>query len=143
MFSKISILALFVGFLLLSLAVLPKAQVQAKDVQQAATATRTNTPIGPTRTPTSTPVASECSPVDEIIRALPYYKDGTGTFCLRLPTTKKPLMYMNSWNLTSLTVNGSDFTNVYVPVASLPAKISGYWYIHYVSSSIVGHFEAN
>jgi hypothetical protein len=50
--------------------------------------------------------------------------------------------YINSWNLTSLTVNGMNLTNVYVTSGSLPAKIGGFWYVTYVSTVAWGHFEA-
>ncbi|MGC1374590.1 MAG: hypothetical protein WA821_00075, partial [Anaerolineales bacterium] len=49
--------------------------------------------------------------------------------------------YINSWNVTSLTVNGVSFTNVYTAAGSLPAKINGYWYVSYNSSVSYGHFE--
>lgn len=129
---------IFLGLLLFSLTVLPRAEVQAQGLRVVAT----NTSFVHTRTPTSTP-ALPCSPANEVISNLPYYKNGVGTFCLRMGGTKKPLTYMHSWLLTSLTVNGWDYTNMYVPAASLPPKIGSLWYIRYVGSFTSSHFEAN
>ena len=115
-----------------------------------ATSTRTPT-AGPTATRTSTPTAglsltptptqgggSTCSPVTATITA-PFTQDGTGTFCWQSSNLGA---YINSWNLTTLTVNGVNYTNVYVAAGSLPAKINGYWYVSYNSTVAWGHFEA-
>jgi beta-xylosidase len=117
------------------------------------TPTRTNTPNGPTatftrasttgptatRTITPTPGnGSTCSPVTTIITA-PFTQDGAGTFCWQSSNLGA---YINSWNLTTLTVNGVNETNLYVAAGSLPAKINGYWYVGYTSSVSYGHFEA-
>ncbi|MGC1377167.1 MAG: hypothetical protein WA821_13130 [Anaerolineales bacterium] len=102
------------------------------------TPTRTVT-SGPTNTPTITPtVGGACSPVTSTITA-PFTQDGAGTFCWQSSNLGT---YINSWNLTSLTVNGVNETNVYVAAGSLPAKINGYWYVSYNSAGSYGHFEA-
>jgi len=115
------------------------------------TATRTNTPNGPTNTPTrtNTPSAATptptsgggggaCSPVSSTISA-PFTYDGAGTFCWQSSNLGS---YINSWNTTSVTINGVNATNVYVASGSYPAKINGYWYVSYNSSVAWGHFES-
>ena len=112
------------------------------------TATRTFT-AGPTAIRTSTPTqivgasptsgtGSTCSPVNATITAA-FVKDGAGTFCWQSSNLGS---YINSWNLTNLTVNGVNYTNVWVSGSSLPAKINGFWYVSYASSVAWGHFEA-
>lgn len=111
------------------------------------TVTRTPT-IGPsltfTRTPTQTVGASPtvsagvCSPVTFII-ASPFTFDGLGTYCWQASAISTSI---NSWNTLNVSVNGINYTNVYVPVGSLPAKINGYWYISYNSVVVYAHFEA-
>jgi hypothetical protein len=98
------------------------------------------TPAGPTPTRTITPTAASgsCSPVTATITA-PFTQDGAGTFCWQSSNLGA---YINSWNLTSLTVNGVNATNLYVAAGSLPAKINGYWYVSYNSTVSWGHFEA-
>jgi hypothetical protein len=111
------------------------------------TRTRTRTPTcacvtaTPTRTPTITltpPPGGVCSPVTGTITA-PFTYDGAGTFCWQSTNLGT---YINSWNLTSLTVNGVNETNLYVAAASCPARINGYWYVGYNSAVAYGHFEA-
>lgn len=94
----------------------------------------------PTLTPTrtSTPATSVCSPVTSTITA-PFTFDGAGTFCWQASTLAT---YINSWNVTSISVNGTSYNNVYALVSSLPAKVNGYWYISYTSAVAWGHFEA-
>jgi endo-1,4-beta-xylanase len=99
------------------------------------TPTRTNTPGGPTAT---TPAGGTCSPVTATITA-PFTKDGAGAFCWQSSNLGA---YINSWNLTTLTVNGVNELNLYVASGSYPAKINGYWYVSYNSSVAWGHFEA-
>jgi hypothetical protein len=103
------------------------------------TPTRTSTTL-PVNTLTVTPtvVIGVCSPVTSTIAA-PFTYDGAGAFCWQSSNLGA---YINSWNLTSLTVNGVSFTNLYVAVGSYPAKIGGYWYVSYNSTSASGHFEA-
>ncbi len=108
--------------------------------------TPSRTPTGPTPTvtrtptisPTPTTTSSICSPVTSTITA-PFAFDGTGSFCWQASTLGT---YVNSWNLSSLTVNNVNIANLYVPVPSLPAKVGGYWYFSYFSNVAWGHFEA-
>jgi hypothetical protein len=115
------------------------------------TATRTNTPFGVTNTPTrtNTPFAitatpttggggGACSPVSADITA-PFVKDGTGTLCWRSTNLGG---FINSWNTTSVTLNGTNVTNLYVASGSYPAKIDGYWYVTYNGPYAWSHFEA-
>jgi hypothetical protein len=101
------------------------------------TPTRTFTPtvIIPDPTPTQT---LGCSPVTSSITA-PFTYDGSGAFCWQSSNLGS---YINSWNLTGLTVNGVNETNLYVAAGSLPVKIGGYWYVGYNSAVAWGHFEA-
>jgi hypothetical protein len=101
------------------------------------TPTRTFTPPAITSTPTQ-PTGGACSPVTSTITA-PFTYDGAGTFCWQSTNLGA---YINSWNTTSLTVNGVNYTNVWASSASLPAKINGYWYVSYNSTVSWGHFEA-
>ena len=104
------------------------------------TPTRTLTPGGPTptRTITPTPGSGSCSPVSSTITA-PFTYDGAGTFCWQSSNLGS---YINSWNTTSVTLNGVNVTNLYVASGSYPAKINGYWYVSYNSTVAWGHFEA-
>lgn len=102
-----------------------------------ASSTRTPTPIVPTATPTSSG-GSVCSPVASTITA-PFTFDGAGTFCWQSSNLGA---YINSWNATSITINGVNATNVYLASASYPAKIGGYWYVSYNSTVSWAHFES-
>jgi hypothetical protein len=100
------------------------------------TPTRTNTPLPVTATPTSG--VGACSPVTSTITA-PFTFDGAGTFCWQSSNLGT---YVNSWNTTSVSINGTSITNLYMASGSYPAKIGGFWYISYNSTSTFGHFEA-
>jgi hypothetical protein len=113
-----------------------------------ATVTRTPTRTGPTptrssATATRTPTQSSgggttCSPVNATISA-PFTFDGAGSFCWRINNIPS---YINSWNTTSVRINGANFTNLWASPSQLPAKASdGYWYISYSSSVAWGHIE--
>ena len=108
------------------------------------TATRTITPtpggvtVTPSRTPTPVSTGSTCSPVTSTITA-PFTFDGAGTFCWQSSNLGN---YVNSWNATSITLNGVNVTNLYVASGSYPAKIGGFWYVSYNSSVAWAHFEA-
>ena len=108
------------------------------------TATRTITPTPggvtatPSRTPTPVSTGSTCSPVTSTITA-PFTFDGAGTFCWQSSNLGS---YVNSWNATSITLNGVNVTNLYVASGSYPAKIGGFWYVSYNSSVAWAHFEA-
>ncbi len=99
------------------------------------TITRTPT-VGPSLTPT-TVVGDFCSPVTSTIAA-PFTFDGAGSFCWQSSALGS---YINSWNASSVILNGVNITNAYVAAASYPAKIGGYYYIGYNSSVAWGHFE--
>ncbi len=108
-----------------------------------ATPTRTNTPatIVPTNTPTRTPTPGSgvCSPVTSTITP-PFTFEGAGDFCWKTATFPG---WLNSWNLSKLTINGQDYTNMYAPpwIPFPPEPIDGWYYIHYVSLYAWGHFE--
>jgi len=103
----------------------------------------TNTPVPPTNTPVP-PTATQgsgggtCSPVTSTIAA-PFTYDGAGTFCWQSTNLGA---YINSWNMTSVTLNGVNVTNLYVASGSYPAKIGGYWYVAYNGPYAWSHFEA-
>jgi hypothetical protein len=98
--------------------------------------TRTNTAPAPTATPTSG--VGACSPVTSTITA-PFSFDGAGTFCWQSSNLGG---FINSWNTTSVTLNGVNVTNLWVGSGSYPAQIGGFWYVAYNSSVAWGHFEA-
>ena len=98
----------------------------------------TNTPVVPTNTPTQGSGGGACSPVTSTITA-PFTFDGAGTFCWQSSNLGS---YINSWNATSVTINGVNATNIYVGSGSYPAKINGFWYVSYNSSVAWAHFEA-
>ena len=85
--------------------------------------------------PRITRAATICSPTSTI--STPYTFDGTGDLCWK---TTSLCTYINSWNLTTLEVNGVAYTNAYTTSAAI-APISGAYTIHYVSSVTWGHFE--
>jgi hypothetical protein len=91
----------------------------------------------PTATPTQTP-PPVCSPVTATI-ASPFTWDGAGTFCWQATTIDN---YINSFSMTTVNLNGVNYTNMFATVASFPPKIGGYWYIRAFSSVPWGHFEA-
>jgi hypothetical protein len=115
------------------------------------TATRTRTPtatgtggfptVAPTFTRTFTPtqsVVGACSPVNSIITA-PFVFDGAGVFCWQSSNLGT---FINSWSTTSVTLNGVNVTNMWVPSSSYPAQVGGFWYVAYNSGVAWGHFEA-
>ena len=99
------------------------------------TPTRTNTPVA---TPTSGGTSGTCSPVSATITA-PFTQDGAGTFCWQSSNLGG---YINSWNTSSVTINGTNATNLYVAASSFPAKIGGFWYVTYNGPYAWSHFEA-
>ncbi len=102
------------------------------------TATKTNTPVGPTPTKTNTPTSGgACSPVTSTVTA-PFTFDGAGTFCWQIATIPG---YVNNWNNNTVSINGVNFSNVYVASGSLPAKIGGFYYISYNGSFAWSHIE--
>ncbi len=104
-----------------------------------ATATRTSTATtGPTVTSTPTqPTGGTCTPVTSTITA-PFTFDGAGTFCWQSTNLGA---YVNSWNTTSVSINGVNITNLYMASGSYPAKVGGFWYVSYNSTVAWAHFE--
>jgi len=104
------------------------------------TPTRTNTPTtGPSATFTPTqPTTGACTPVTSTI-SVPFTFDGAGVFCWQASSLGG---FINSWNTTSVSVNGVNVTNIWVGASSLPPKINGFYYVAYNSSVAWGHFEA-
>ena len=76
-----------------------------------------------------------CSPAAAI--SVPFTKDGAGTFCYQASSL---CANINSWNLTTLSINGANYTNIYVPSSSI-APLNGLYTITYSSSVAWGHFE--
>lgn len=119
----------------------PTATRTATAFPNQPTATRTNTPSGPaftpTRTPTSGSTGGTCTPTSTI--SIPFTFDGAGTFCWQASSLGG---YINSWNTTSVSVNGTNYTNIWASTGSLPAKINGFWYVSFSSNVSYAHFEA-
>lgn len=78
---------------------------------------------------------SVCSPATAITS--PYTKDGVGDVCLQTSTL---CTYINSWGMTTIEVNGTAYTNLYV-LASAIAPLNGTYTIRYVSTNSYSHFE--
>lgn len=78
---------------------------------------------------------SVCSPATAV--SVPFTKDGAGTFCYQASSL---CSYINSWNLTTLSINGTSYTNIYVSASSI-APLNGLYTISYSSSVAWGHFE--
>jgi hypothetical protein len=68
----------------------------------------------------------------------PFTFDGAGTFCWQSTNLGT---FINSWNTTSVTLNGVNVSNVWMGSGSYPAKIGGFWYVSYNSTGAFGHFE--
>ncbi len=75
-------------------------------------------------------------PGDEI--TAPFTKDGAGEFTWKIASIPN---FMNCWNLETLTINGVDFTNKYAGSWNLPAKVDGFYTIHYVGNYAWSHME--
>lgn len=69
--------------------------------------------------------------------SLPYSYSGSGEFCWFI---SEDVAYVNSWVLNLLEINGVDYTNVWSN--SMPAKIDGGYYVHYIGNYSWSHFEA-
>jgi hypothetical protein len=110
------------------------------------TASRTGTVTiaggGITRTASITQAApnvtTPCSNPTTI--ALPFSKDGAGEFCW---VTSGTIGFINSWNMRLLEINGVAYTNVWAAGTSLPPRINGNYYIHYIGDYPWSHFEAS
>ncbi len=68
--------------------------------------------------------------------SLPYVFENAGEYCW---ITDGTIDHVNSWNLSLLEINGVDYTNTWSN--SMPARINGNYYIHFVSSVEYGHVE--
>ena len=79
--------------------------------------------------------ATVCTPTSTV--GSPYAKDGVGDVCFQ---TASICSYVNSWNVTTLEVNGTAYTNVYTTSNTI-APLNGMYVIHYVSTVSWGHFE--
>jgi hypothetical protein len=109
------------------------------------TSAPTATPVpGTTNAPTAVPGGSSgctctagCSSQTSI--SSNFTKDGAGEFCFVASSLGS---YVNSWNLDSLKINGTDYTNKYAFVSSLPKNSDGKYYIYYKGSFAWSHFEA-
>lgn len=86
--------------------------------------------------PPPPPPATVCASPTAI--ALPFTQNGVGEFCW---VTSGNITFINSWNIQLLEVNGVAFTNKWA--SSLPPRINGNYYIHYISTVPWAHFEAN
>jgi PKD repeat protein len=112
---------------------------------QAHTCTPTSgTPLTPTRTftptvmtPDPTPGPGGCSPVTSIITA-PFTWDGAGVYCWQIASIPG---YVNNWNNNSVSINGVNFTNVYVAAGGLPPKINNNYYISFNGPYAWSHLE--
>ncbi len=95
--------------------------------------TRTTSIALAVNSPATTPCANPAT------RALPFAQDGAGDYCWAVAGT---VTSINSWNMQLVEVNGVNVTNQWVAGNSLPAKINGNYYIHYVGNVAWAHFEA-
>ena len=77
---------------------------------------------------------SGCGSYTEI--SIAYSFDGAGEYCW---VTSDDIGYVNSWNLSSLEINGEDFTNAYS--SEMPDKKDGKYYIQYVGEYSWSHVE--
>jgi hypothetical protein len=110
------------------------------------TAAPTTLPSGtaaPTATPASGGGSNGCTCVagcsSQTTVSSSFTKDGVGEFCFVASSLGS---YINSWNLDSLVVNGTSYTNKYANVSSLPKNSDGKYYIYYKGSYSWCHFEA-
>ncbi len=78
---------------------------------------------------------SVCSPATAI--SVPFAKDGTGTFCYQATSL---CGYINSWNMTTVSVNGTNYTNIWVAGSSI-APLNGGYTITYNGPFAWSHFE--
>ena len=79
--------------------------------------------------------ATVCTPTSTVTG--PFAQNGVGDLCFQ---TTNLCTYINSWNLSTLEVNGNPYTNLYV-FSNTIAPVSGNYIIHYVSTVAWGHFE--
>jgi pectate lyase len=75
-----------------------------------------------------------CSPATAI--SVPFTKDGGGTFCYQASSL---CANINSWNMNALSINGTNYTNMFVFSSSI-APLNGGYTITYNGTQF-GHFE--
>lgn len=80
--------------------------------------------------------ATVCTPTSTV--GSPYTREGVGDFCFQ---TASLCSYINSWNMTTVEVNGTVYTNLYVTSSSI-APLNGMYVIHYVGPYAWSHFES-
>jgi len=68
----------------------------------------------------------------------PFTWDGAGVYCWQIATIPG---YMNNWNNNAVSINGTNYTNLYVASGSLPAKINNNYYISFNGSYAWSHLE--
>jgi len=66
-----------------------------------------------------------------------FTKDGTGEFCWESTCLGDSI---NSWSMTTLEVNGVDYTNKFVTVSTIPAP-GGMYFVYYLGDFSYSHFE--
>jgi endoglucanase len=71
------------------------------------------------------------------ITTFPFIKEGVGEFTYVFSGT---LNYFNSWQMTTLEINGVDYTNKWSNTLPPPAA-DGKYYIRYVGAFDWSHFE--
>ena len=84
-----------------------------------------------------TPTSNQGNCSNPSVVVLPFKKDGAGEFCFVISGN---ISYINSWNLGLLEINGVNYTNTWSN--SLPARVNGNYYVHYVGQYGWSHFEA-
>ena len=86
--------------------------------------------------PNNARAATVCTPTSTV--GSPYAQDGAGDLCFQ---TASLCTYINSWSITTLEVNGTAYSNLYVASNTI-AALNGVYIIHYVSANPWGHFES-
>lgn len=71
-------------------------------------------------------------------RTVPFVQNGAGEFCF---VTSGNISFINSWNMQLVEINGVVFTNRWAN--TLPPRINGSYYIHYVANVPWAHLEVN
>jgi hypothetical protein len=77
-----------------------------------------------------------CDNPEEI--EIPFEQNGAGEYCFVVDESS---IYINSWNLETLEINGVDYTNTWSN--SMPDAIDGKYYIYYQGNYDWSHFEIN
>jgi hypothetical protein len=87
----------------------------------------------------STPASAQtvCSPATAI--SVPFVREGVGDLCWQAASLCNNI---NSWNMTTLQVNGTNYTNMWVAGSAI-APLNGTYTIRYVSTVAWSHFDIN